>query len=55
MMADLDFRARTATDDDGSVGGTLGTVQLELRQVDLDIAGRYFGTPAQPAARPLLA
>jgi uncharacterized alpha-E superfamily protein len=55
LMADLDFRARTAADDDSTVGGTLGTVQLELRQVDLDIAGRYFGTPAQPAARPLLA
>jgi uncharacterized alpha-E superfamily protein len=55
LMADLDFRARTAVDDEGNVGSTLGTVQMELRQVDLDIAGRYFGTPAQPAARPLLA
>jgi uncharacterized alpha-E superfamily protein len=54
MMADLDFRARTAAAD-GGVAETLGAVQLELGQVDLDIAGRYFGTPAQPAARPAAA
>ena len=53
LMADLDFRARTAKEDDTTVGSTLGTVQTELRQVDSDIAGRYFGTPLQPAARPL--
>jgi hypothetical protein len=51
-MADLDFRARTA-ESDGSLATTLGTVQAELAQVDSDIAQRYFGGPAQPAARPV--
>jgi uncharacterized alpha-E superfamily protein len=52
LMADLDFRART-TAGDGSLAETLGSVQRELAQVDSDIAQRYFGGPAQPAARPL--
>ena len=30
---------------------TLGAVQAELAQVDADIAQRYFGNPAMPAAR----
>ena len=51
LMADLDFRARTADAD----GGTLGVVQHELGLVDSDIAQRYFGGPAQPAARPVAA
>ncbi len=51
LMADLDFRARTA----GADPGTLETVQQELAQVDSDIAQRYFGGPAQPAARPAAA
>jgi hypothetical protein len=31
----------------------LEVVQVELSLVDGDIAGRYFGNPAQPAARPV--
>jgi uncharacterized alpha-E superfamily protein len=54
MTADLDFRARTA-ETDGGFAATLGAVQLELAQVDLDVAQRYFGGPAQPAARPAAA
>jgi uncharacterized alpha-E superfamily protein len=51
LMADLDFRARTT----GADGTTLEFVQQELGQVDSDIAHRYFGGPAQPAARPAAA
>ncbi len=50
LMADLDFRART-TERDGAFAGTLGDVQRELRQVDADIAHRYFGGAGTPAAR----
>jgi uncharacterized alpha-E superfamily protein len=49
LMADLDLRARTA-EGDGELAGTLGAVQIELGQVDLDIAQRYFGGPTAPAA-----
>jgi uncharacterized alpha-E superfamily protein len=52
LMADLDFRARTI-DGDSTLAETLGSVQRELGQVDSDIAQRYFGGPAQPAARPV--
>jgi uncharacterized alpha-E superfamily protein len=51
LMADLDFRARTAPDADQALAETLGAVQDELAQVDADIAQRYFGGPAMPAAR----
>jgi uncharacterized alpha-E superfamily protein len=51
LMADLDFRARTPVVQ-GSLATTLEVVQGELGLVDADIAGRYFGNPAQPAARP---
>ena len=50
LMADLDFRARTA-EGDGALAGTLGAVQRELAQVDADIAQRYFGGPTTPVAR----
>jgi uncharacterized alpha-E superfamily protein len=50
LMADLDFRAR-APDADGALAETLGAVQRELAQVDADIAQRYFGGTAAPAAR----
>ena len=36
---------------DGAFAGTLGVVQRELRQVDADIAHRYFGGAGTPAAR----
>jgi uncharacterized alpha-E superfamily protein len=52
LMADLDFRARTPIVT-GSIATTLEVVQGELGLVDADIAGRYFGNPAQPAARPV--
>jgi uncharacterized alpha-E superfamily protein len=52
LMADLDLRARTA-EGDGALAGTLGAVQRELAQVDVDIAQRYFGGPTAPAAAPL--
>ncbi len=52
LMADLDLRARTA-EGDGALAGTLGAVQRELAQVDVDIAQRYFGGPTNPAAAPL--
>jgi uncharacterized alpha-E superfamily protein len=52
LMADLDFRARTPIVD-GTLATTLEVVQVELSLVDGDIAGRYFGNPAQPAARPV--
>jgi uncharacterized alpha-E superfamily protein len=42
LMADLDFRARTA-EGDGAIADTLVAVQGELAQVDADIARRYFG------------
>src|SRR5262245_37705284 len=51
LMADLDFRARTAPDADQALAETLEAVQDELAQVDADIAQRYFGGPATPAAR----
>jgi uncharacterized alpha-E superfamily protein len=51
LMADLDLRARTA-EGDGALAGTLGAVQRELAQVDVDIAQRYFGGPTAPAAAP---
>jgi uncharacterized alpha-E superfamily protein len=51
LMADLDFRARTAADADQALAETLGAVQTELAQVDADIAQRYFGGPATPVAR----
>jgi hypothetical protein len=51
-MADLDFRARSPVPD-ATIADTLGAVQQELARVDLDIAQRYFGNPAQPAARPV--
>lgn len=51
LMADLDFRARTPAPD-SRIAGTLQLVQQELGLVDADIAQRYFGGPAQPAARP---
>jgi len=54
LMADLDFRARTPVVD-GTLATTLEVVQGELGLVDSDIAGRYFGNPAQPAARPVAA
>ena len=54
LMADLDFRARSPVPD-ATIAGTLGDVQQELARVDLDIAQRYFGNPASPAARPVLA
>jgi uncharacterized alpha-E superfamily protein len=44
LMADLDFRARTA-EGDGAFAATLGAVQRELAHVDADIAKRYFGGP----------
>jgi uncharacterized alpha-E superfamily protein len=50
LTADLDFRARTVVSD-GALGATLGAIQGELAQVDADIAQRYFGGTAQPAAR----
>jgi uncharacterized alpha-E superfamily protein len=50
LTADLDFRARTG-EADGALAETLGAVQAELAQVDADIAQRYFGNPATPAAR----
>jgi uncharacterized alpha-E superfamily protein len=50
LMADLDFRARTV-EADGALSATLGVVQRELAQVDSDIAQRYFGGTAPPAAR----
>jgi uncharacterized alpha-E superfamily protein len=50
LMADLDFRARTP-EGDAALTDTLGAVQRELAQVDADIAQRYFGGPAMPAAR----
>ena len=50
LTADLDFRARTV-ESDGALGATLGAIQGELAQVDADIAQRYFGGTAQPAAR----
>jgi len=49
LMADLDFRVR-APDADGALAQTLGTVQHELTLVDADIAQRYFGAAARPAA-----
>jgi uncharacterized alpha-E superfamily protein len=52
LMADLDFRARSPVPD-ATIADTLGDVQQELARVDLDIAQRYFGNPAQPAARPV--
>ena len=50
LMADLDFRSR-ALDGDASFAETLGIVQRELAQVDLDIAQRYFGGAAPPVPR----
>ena len=52
LMADLDFRARSPVPD-ASLAETLEIVQGELGLVDSDIAQRYFGNPAQPAARPV--
>ena len=51
LMADLDFRARTATEADQALSETLSAVQTELAQVDADISQRYFGGPATPVAR----
>ena len=53
MVADLDFRARSA-EMDGGLGDMLEDVQFELAAVDSDIAGRYFGNPAAPVARPAI-
>ena len=53
MVADLDFRARSAAMD-GGLGDMLEDVQFELAAVDADIAGRYFGNPAAPVARPAI-
>jgi uncharacterized alpha-E superfamily protein len=50
LTADLDFRARTA-EPDGALADTLEAVQGELALVAADIAQRYFGNPATPAAR----
>jgi uncharacterized alpha-E superfamily protein len=50
LMADLDFRARTA-ERDRPLAETLGAVQAELAQVDADISQRYFGGAATPVAR----
>jgi uncharacterized alpha-E superfamily protein len=50
LTADLDFRARSG-EADGALAETLEAVQQELAQVDADIAQRYFGGPATPAAR----
>jgi uncharacterized alpha-E superfamily protein len=50
LMADLDFRARTA-EGDGALATTLGAVQRELAQVDADIGQRYFGGTAPVAGR----
>ena len=54
LIADLDFRARTAGRSTAALADTLGDVQVELAQVDADIAQRYFGGPAaarRPAGR----
>src|SRR5215212_166322 len=50
LMADLDFRSR-ALDGASSFAETLGIVQRELAQVDLDIAQRYFAGAAPPVPR----
>jgi uncharacterized alpha-E superfamily protein len=50
LMADLDFRFRTA-DGDAAAAATLGAVQNELALVDGDIALRYFGGAAPPVHR----
>ena len=50
LMADLDFRSR-ALDGASTFAGTLGIVQRELAQVDLDIAQRYFAGAAPPVPR----
>ena len=52
MVADLDFRGRAPTVD-ASLADTLEDIQGELAEVDVDIAQRYFGGPAQPVARPV--
>jgi uncharacterized alpha-E superfamily protein len=51
MVADLDFRARSA-EIDGGLGDMLEDVQLELAAVHSDVAQRYFGGPVQPVAAP---
>ena len=38
---------------EGRPAETREIVQVELGMVDVDIAGRYFGNPAKPAARPI--
>jgi uncharacterized alpha-E superfamily protein len=50
LMADLDFRSRSVAGA-GPLAETLGPVQRELELVDGDIALRYFGGAAAPAAR----
>jgi uncharacterized alpha-E superfamily protein len=49
LMADLDFRFRTA-EGDGALT-RLGAVQNELVLVDADIAQRYFGGASAPVQR----
>jgi len=50
LMADLDFRFRTA-DGDAASAGTLSAVQDELALVDADVAQRYFAGAAPPVQR----
>jgi uncharacterized alpha-E superfamily protein len=50
LLADLDFRSRSVAGA-GPLAETLGPVQRELELVDGDIALRYFGGAAAPAAR----
>ena len=52
-MADLDFRARSPVPDADARGTRSGSSRASSALVDPDIAQRYFGNPAQPAARPV--
>jgi len=47
LVADLEFRSG-ADAAERAMGATLATVQLELAQVDADIADRYFGRTVAP-------